>query len=889
MKSLRKSRNFIPAFGVLLVFCFSAMASLVDSEQFRERFHERKSLRFIDREEEEEEREREHERDEEGPSDPDGALRFRRLQLQDQRGYIPLDGLEKARQHVKLMKAAQQERIKTGIKIESAGIKPDSWIWLGPGNIGGRIRSIVVHPTQPNRMWVGSVGGGMWSTTNSGGFWAPVNDFLANLAVTAMIISPTNPNVMYAGTGEGFGNTDAIQGAGIFKSTDGGASWVLLTSTNPAGGSPPGCGTIGAAPCPAFWTFVNRLALSPDGLTLLAATGGPAAAGGLARSTDGGTSWTVRATNQQFDVDFQPGNSTRAIAGGEGGASLSTDSGQTWNAVTFNPPIAAQPAPPTRSFQRRIEVAFAPSVPGIVYAVVNQHQGGGNYEGDVYRSVNGGQSFTRVNSGTSFFLGGGGNQGWYDNVVWVSPLNSTFVIVGGISLWRSTDSGNTFAQISNGGGNSAHSDHHVIVAHPGFDNNNNTQVFFGNDGGIYRADDVNAAVPLGGTTINFTELNNGLGITQFYGAAGNVNSGVIVGGAQDNGTLAGRKGGFHTEDWTAMAGNDGGSCAADQTNSNYFYGESQRLQINRSSDGGASAVSIASGIADAGTLNTNFIAPFVLDPNDPNTILAGGLSLWRSNDVRTAPANPTWSSVPKPNGANSLISAITISPGGSNFVVVGHNNGDIYRTFNGTAGSPSWLQINTPTAANHFVTRLAIDNARTPNWIYATFGGFTTDNVFRTTDLGATWTDITGTGLTGLPNVPVRSLVYHPINHNLLYVGTEIGIFTSDDGGATWEPVQNGPANVSVDELFWMGNDLIAATHGRGLYQASGGTYVDCNYLGFENGSILQPYRTITRAKDNVSNYQIIWIRPCNYNERIVFNKRMELRNFGGGVIIGKP
>src|SRR5262249_49617110 len=149
-------------------------------------------------------------------------------------------------------------------------------------------------------------------------------------------------NIMYAGTGEGFGNVDALQGAGIFKSIDGGASWVLLPNASLAGPATPGCGVVGAPPCPAFWTVVNRLAISPDGVTLLAATGGILSGvgvnGGVARSTDGGNSWIQQSTNLQFDIDFQPGNSNRAITGGEGGALFSTDAGRTWSAATFNPP-----------------------------------------------------------------------------------------------------------------------------------------------------------------------------------------------------------------------------------------------------------------------------------------------------------------------------------------------------------------------------------------------------------------------------------------------------------------------------------------------------------------------------------------------------------------------
>ena len=181
--------------------------------------------------------------------------------------------------------------------------------------------------------------------------------------------------------------------------------------------------------------------------------------------------------------------------------------------------------------------------------------------------------------------------------------------VGGVHLWRSTNGGNTLTQISDGSG-SAHADHHFIVTHPSFNNTSNRTVFFGNDGGIYRTSNVTTASINSG----WTELNNNLGITQFYGAAGNSTSGVIIGGTQDNGTLKYNGG---TENWTEMYGADGGFCAADQTDSNYFYGEKQNFGVIRSSNAGQSADFIADGITErdvGGDCQCNFIAPIALDP-----------------------------------------------------------------------------------------------------------------------------------------------------------------------------------------------------------------------------------------------------------------------------------
>lgn len=723
------------------------------------------------------------------PDHPGEAVLFRRLSLQDEKGNIPLDGLTRGVAHAKAMTAQQPSNAPDG-----GGIDNPAWTWIGPGNIGGRIRSIVISPTNANAMWIGSVSGGIWRTTNGGTTWQVVDDFMANLAVSTLIIDPGNFAIMYAGTGEGFYNADGIRGAGVFKSIDGGTTWAQLASTADNN-----------------WQYVNRLAFSPNGATLLAGT-----RSGTWRSTNGGTSWTRVIVTETLDVNFDPTDNLKAVASGYYGRVWYTvDGGVTWN-----------PASGVSASAGRVELAYAPNSPTTVYASVDLSSG------TLYKSTNGGQSYTPVSTGYGYL----GSQGWYDNIVWVDPTNANTVIVGGIDLWRSTNGGSTFTQISQWYNSpySAHADHHAIVNDPNFNGTSNTTVYFGNDGGLYRAGNVYTVV---GTT-GWQELNNNLGITQFYGAAGNSSSGVIIGGTQDNGTLRYLGG---TETWDDMYGGDGGYNAADPTNSNYFYGEYVFLNIHRSSNGGTSSDYISGQywngsawawksapyvIDDARLSQANFIAPFIIDPNNATRLLAGGRSLWRTNDARTAnttSTGPTWANIKAPTSGNSNISAIAVAASNSNLIWVGHNNGDVYSTTNGTAITPTWTRadLGTPNLPNNRqVTRLTIDPANTRK-IYVTFGGFSADNVWRTTDGGATWTDITGSGLTRLPDVPVRSLVINPNNSNWLYVGTEVGIFASEDGGATWGVPHDGPANVSVDELFWLdSNTLIAATHGRGLYKA---------------------------------------------------------------------
>ncbi len=714
------------------------------------------------------------------------AIQFRLLKLRDEHGQIPTNAwLKAAQQRAQIISGARpgaaanhlfpavQRSDGSGsfITPNVAGIQSSGWTWLGPGNIGGRVRSILVHPATNGLLWAGGVDGGVWETTNNAAGWFPLDDFMANLAISCLAMDPTNPNIIYAGTGEGVYNVDSVQGAGIFKTADGGATWTQLSST-----------------ATSSFFYVNRLAICPtNSLILLAAT-----RSGLFRSVDGGTNWTSVSATETLDVADHPTDGTQCVASGwNGNAFYSMDGGVTWWAAAGLPAPAGFAA-------GRVELAYARSNPDMVYASVD------NNSGEIYVSTDGGHSYSLVNTGNNYL----GDQGWYGNCIWIDPTSTNTLIVGGIDLWRSSDGGATLTKISDWtlAPSSAHADQHAIVNAAGFDGVNNTTVFFGNDGGIYCATNVYTVTPSSG----WTDLNNHLGITQFYGAAGNATSGTIVAGAQDNGTVSYTTGGG-VEGWTTMSGGDGGFCASDPADPNYFYGEYVFLQVYRSTDGGASANYIDTGLSDANDSSLNFISPFILDPNNPNTMLAGGMSLWASTNVKAAA--PVWTAIKASIG--QPISAIAVAPGNSDIIWVGYNDGSVYFTTNGTSGSPAWFQANlgTPNLPQRYCTRVTID-ANNSSLVYATFGGFSSGNVWRTTDSGTTWANIAG----GLPSAPVNSLVIKPSDSASLYVGTEVGIFASADGGTTWSASNDGPANVNVDELFWMGDTLVAATHGRGCY-----------------------------------------------------------------------
>jgi hypothetical protein len=600
---------------------------------------------------------------------------------------------------------------------------------------------------------------------------------------------------MYAGTGEGFGNLDAVQGGGIFRTQDG-VHWSQLPSTAPLTTS--------------NFLAVNRLAMSSDGKVLLAAT-----SKGIFRSVDEGATWSQQLFADVAGADFHPSDPSRALAGGrdDGHAYYSLNGGMTWKNATHS-----------GFWGGRVELAYARKDPSIVFASVNTNGG------EIWRSSNGGESYSLARTGSGFL----GEQGWYDNVIWAGdPTSADLVVVGGIDLWRSVDAGRTLIRISDWSNpGSAHADHHSIVAHPMYDGANNLAVFFGNDGGIYKASNVKTVQ----TGSGWTPLNNTLDITQFYGVAGNINSGTVIGGAQDNGTLRYRPSDGANK-WTEMEGGDGGFCAADPEDPNVLYGEYVYLNVHRSSDGGATAEYISGSywdgsawvwkpepyqIPDANNNAANFIAPFVLDPNEPNRIVAGGLSLWRTSNAKAPNTNttgPSWESIKTPIGFDPFthsISAIAVTKGDSSRLWVGHNNGFVFRTSNGTATNPTWTRVDNGSTPlpKRYCNRITVDPSN-PARVYVTFGGYSSDNVWKSTNDGATWTNISSS----LPSAPVHSLVVHPVRADLLYIGTEVGVFASENGGASWSPTNEGPTNCAVDELLFLGKTLVTATHGRGMFK----------------------------------------------------------------------
>ena|GEM_PF-2948503 len=703
----------------------------------------------------------------EDKEDPAARAQFRLLTLKSgNREYDPND-LVKAKTHVKSMAIRasawpQAQSAPTGMIMPmTAGIQRSDWTAIGPGNIGGRTRSLVVDPTNPSILYLGAVGGGLWKSVNGGGNWTVLNDFMPSIAIGSLVIDPKNPSILYAGTGESY-PYDGLRGAGIFKSTDAGATWNQLASTANSN-----------------FYYTNRMAISPvNSQIVLACT-----QTGVWRSTDGGANWTQTLGESSTDVEWNPADGNKVVVSGSQNASYwSADAGATWTASTGMPAFG------------RVELALSKSAPNTIYASVY------NNNGELYRSTDGGHTFTARNLGNSLT----GGQGWYDNTLWVDPLDVNNLLLGGTGMLMSTDGGANFISVWVG---DLHADQHYLVEVGGY-SATNRGVYCTNDGGVFRTDNF---LNLMNGSFWYT-LNHDLGVTQFYAGAGNSSNGMYMGGTQDNGTP--RYNGTYNG-WVDIIGADGGWTASDPNlapdGSSYWYGETQlwsTIRVHLDASGNVMDNQYFSGSDETGEL---FIPPMILDPNNPQRLYKGGSRLWRLDNARTAASNDPWAIV---RDMGETISAIAVAPGNSNVVWVGHSGGTVWSTSNALAAAPTWTQRGLNVLPFGYCTRVTIDPVNN-NRIYVTYGGFNSNNVWKSEDGGATWADITS----NLPDVPVRSLVVNKWNTNLIYIGTEIGVFASDNRGGAWSPSNDGPTNASVDELFWVGNRLMAATHGRGMFR----------------------------------------------------------------------
>ncbi len=766
--------------------------------------------------------------------DPDRAAEYRALKRAGSED--PFASLAAAQKAMRAMPrySTVDDKLVTPLRDSETRLLDDSplgkWRFLGPGNIGGRTRVLVIDPVQPHIMYTGGVSGGIWKTENAGARWEPVGDDLANIAVNALVLDPNNRNVLYAGTGEGYfrenvrGTGLPLRGDGIFVTRDAGLTWNRITPQGDAN-----------------FYYVNDLVVSShDASRIYAST-----RTGVWRTTDGGASWTrVIATN------VTGGCLDLAYRGNTDGDYLFAACGTFEQSVVYRAKNAETDAKwesvLAEQNMGRTSLAIAPSNPSIVYALAASNQEGNFNQGllAVYRSTANGDAGSwqpRVENDSGHFTetlllsnpiaaagdvcSGSGAEwitmGWYCNTIAVDPIDPDRVWVGGVDLFRSDNGGGSWGIASfwwagEGASTFVHADQHAIVFHPRYDGVSNRTVYFTNDGGIFRTDDALAEIATGdqamcvpnNSKMAFTPLNNSYGVTQFYHGAVAPDGMTFLGGTQDNGTLLGTLDGGPNQ-WHNVLGGDGGYVAIDQAEPRYMYGESQWGYMGRSTNGGLGWRRIFSDLREEEFL---FVAPFTMDPHyETRRLWLGGRHMWITND-----RGENWREAS--TAFPALISAVAVHPTNSDFVISATAEGQIARNLSATAGTQTtqWAMAR---PREGFVSWLAFDPSD-PTTIYATYAGFGGPHVFVSTDSGATWTPRDG----NLPDLPVHSIAIDPSNRDRLYLGTDLGIFVSLDRGQSWAVENTGFANAVTETVLIAkganGPAVYAFTHGRGAWRA---------------------------------------------------------------------
>ncbi len=752
-----------------------------------------------------------------------------------------------------------QEKLRRGLSKRAPGDDASNpWIERGPNDIGGRTRAIMFDPNDASnrRVYAGGVSGGLWvnnDITSAASQWSRVQNVPGNLSVTSITVDPRDSNIWYLGTGEQYTAGDVV-GSGIYRSTDGGTSWQSLAI--PAAGA-------GSFDFNAANLFISGIFYVNDILAwnntaqnrteLFVGVGahvyGDAAnptnwlglqTAGLYRSIDGGATWSrIESTNMSFvfsgaDYFFIPNDfeigadntlwmgtiTTPGIGGGGGGRVFSSTNGATWTEAAGSP----------LADSNRVEIEVSSTDANKLYALT---QGSGNTPVHIYRTTNKFGSVTETAlpndadngiSANDFTRG----QAFYDLMIEADPTNDDIVYVGGIDLFRSANSGNSWGQISKWSNNPGlaglpvslvHADQHAMTFRPGSPN----QAIFGTDGGVYYANSLSTAQ----NSNVFGARNSNFNVTQYVKAgigpdgAGDT-SGIFTAGAQDNGSQAFRNTVPGINGSEELSDGDGFYTFVDK-DGQYMTATFVRNVIYRFNlpwdgrgrrQGGATTL-----VSDQST--GDFVNQMGYD-SDANFMLTNASSgtNFAIKTINVAANSNT-------NITNALLTskptALTPSPFENNVWYVGTATGQMFRLTNVGVGSANWSEIATPFVGSVSSVRLG----ETANDIMVTMHNYGVTSVWYSSDAGANWVSKEG----DLPDIPVRDMLQNPLDRNEVIVGTQLGVWVTTNFNATnptWSQSQNGMSDASVTSFdYWAingddnNNRIIASTYGRGVFTGS--------------------------------------------------------------------
>ncbi|MCU0435042.1 MAG: T9SS type A sorting domain-containing protein [Bacteroidia bacterium] len=705
--------------------------------------------------------------------------------------------------------AAQKQAAQTA-RFSSTG-----WYPFGPdavpqNNTGymengiGRINCIAFHPTNANTYFVGVAQGGVWKTTDNGVTWTPLTDNLPITRISDIAIDPQNPNTMYISVSDyayiDFGNLvygrkrHSHYGIGVYKTTDGGITWQPTGLTYQL--------TDGDA------SLICKILVHPSNTNTLLACG----VSGMFRSTDGGTTWSTQSDSLFWDLIADPSqpNVVYAATGwlsfsniGTAAIYKSTDFGVTWNMLNTGIPATG--------LVQRIKLAIAPSDNNRVYALaVDQYRG---FYG-MYKSVNAGSTWTFLPPLLNILEGGEGTgqggQGTYDLALLIHPTNADILYTGGVNLWGSVDGGVNFNPVSHWTtfyGPTVHADVHFLARQSLTGN-----IFCCNDGGLYRTSnilmstwvDANNGVPW---PTQWTNISNGTQTTSFYRLSAPRNGTVsVVAGAQDNATFY-----YDGANWSTVYGGDGMDNLMHPTQSSTFFASSQFGNFDVTYDG-----QNFNGIFLTLNGSGEWVTP--ITQNAAGTVYIGFRDVAMSTDFGNS-----WTQISTfpQQFYTPEISAIAASNSNAQTVIVSTrvryeyaipsayyittNNGGIWTTI---TGLPDSL----------YCTGLEFDENNS-SIVYACFAGFSAGNkVFRSTDGGASWTNVSY----NLPNIPVNCIKHVPTTGGKMIIATDIGVYTLMPNATQWQNESTGLPNVITSdiEIDPSTNTIYLSTFGRGIWAA---------------------------------------------------------------------
>jgi len=702
------------------------------------------------------------------------------------------------------------------------------WDLIGPENIGGRITDLAIS-NDNSTIYVGAASGGIFKTTNNGDSWNQIFNDSPVISIGDIAVDPNNSMIIYAGTGEANASSYSFLGNGIWKTTNGGITWMHSGLESSA--------------------YIGRIIVDYNNSerVFVAACGTLFSSNnqrGVYRSINAGVDWEqilfLTDSTAAIDLVMHPTNPNILYAtmwervrglnyrksGGEtSGIWKTTDGGDNWTELSNGLPSGENIG--------RIGIDISTSNPNILYAFYDQHiDSNQNYSFlGIFKSINGGESWQQTNDNSIIDMNS--RFGWYFGQIRIDPNNSNQVFAMGVDLVKTEDGGNSWEAIAGyWNTDEIHVDHHAML----FDSEGN--LWIGNDGGLYVSDNFGES---------WDHINN-IPLTQFYAIEiDNQNPYRIYGGTQDNNTIRTLTGSL--DDWNDILGGDGFYTIVNPENSNIIYAEYQWGNLYRSNDGGNSMQYIGSEWAED---RTNWSSPFVINYNNPSNLYFGTYRVWK-----TINGGDSWFAISNDltNGDDGssyhTITTIAISKLNSNYILVGTDDGNIHLTIN---GGLDWENIS-QAIPQRWVTRVAFDPHNEMK-IYATLSGFRWDeensHVFSSNDLGQNWNNISS----NLPDLPVNCIVLDPEIPNNIYIGTDSGIFVSFDSGNQWQSFSYNMPKVPITDLKIHNptRKLVSGTYGLSAFsfdlnQLNLG---DINQDGFVN--VLDIVQLVDLILNNIGN-----------------------------------